>query len=102
MTYFISFYFIIAGIREISTLSTHVCVFNANSVRENIVPSNCTSLNLFSKIFILADGMSIQYISKGLGHADINTTYRVYSHLIEEYKDIEESALVTVLDKLNN
>lgn len=44
--------------------------------------------------------MSIQYISKRLGHADILTTYRVYSHLIKEYEYQEDNNMIEQLNKL--
>lgn len=50
--------------------------------------------------YLLANGMSIQYISKRLGHADILTTYRVYSHLIKEYEYEEDNQMLNYLDNL--
>lgn len=36
--------------------------------------------------FLLSKGVAIEYISKRLGHSNIGTTLRVYSHLLDEYK----------------
>ncbi|AVQ34567.1 hypothetical protein C7J88_03625 [Staphylococcus muscae] len=35
---------------------------------------------------LLTNGLSIQYISKRLGHSIIEITWRVYIHLLEEHK----------------
>ncbi|GAB0237383.1 hypothetical protein JPSP30_22900 [Staphylococcus pseudintermedius] len=43
---------------------------------------------------MLAQGMTIQYISKRLGHADIHTTLTIYSHLLKEYEDAEDESLI--------
>ena len=42
---------------------------------------------------LLAKGFSIQYVSKRLGHSNIEITWRVYSHLLEELKDKEDESL---------
>lgn len=42
---------------------------------------------------LLSQGLSIQYISKRLGHANIEITWRVYSHLLEEQKNEEDAML---------
>lgn len=47
---------------------------------------------------LLANGFSIQYVSKRLGHANIEITWRVYSHLLEELKTAEDSMLNRVVD----
>ena len=47
---------------------------------------------------LLAKGLSIQYVSKRLGHANIEITWRVYSHLLEELKTEEDEKLNKVID----
>lgn len=42
---------------------------------------------------LLSEGFSIQYISKRLGHSNIEITWRVYSHLLEEFKTEEDEKL---------
>ncbi|MGS0654893.1 tyrosine-type recombinase/integrase [Staphylococcus arlettae] len=42
---------------------------------------------------LLSKGFSIQYVSKRLGHANIEITWRVYSHLLEELKTKEDEML---------
>lgn len=42
---------------------------------------------------LLSEGFSIQYISKRLGHSNIEITWRVYSHLLEELKTEEDEKL---------
>ncbi|PTE44410.1 site-specific integrase, partial [Staphylococcus epidermidis] len=50
--------------------------------------------------YLLAKGISIQYISKRLGHADIHTTLKIYSHLIKEFEDSENSLIEKNLNDL--
>ncbi|ELJ9288488.1 site-specific integrase [Staphylococcus coagulans] len=47
---------------------------------------------------LLSEGLSLQYISKRLGHADIDVTLRTYSHLIEEQKVEEDEKLVKFME----
>ncbi|PTL18463.1 integrase [Staphylococcus gallinarum] len=47
---------------------------------------------------LLSKGLTIQYISKRLGHANIEITWRVYSHLLEETKAEEDNKLNQVVD----
>ncbi|MFV5769530.1 tyrosine-type recombinase/integrase [Mammaliicoccus sciuri] len=49
---------------------------------------------------LLHEGVSIYYISKRLGHKDISTTMRTYSHLLKETKDREEIKALEVLNNL--
>ncbi|WP_436950413.1 tyrosine-type recombinase/integrase [Staphylococcus xylosus] len=46
---------------------------------------------------LLHEGISIHYISKRLGHADIATTLSTYSHLLEESQKQEEEKTLEVL-----
>lgn len=46
---------------------------------------------------LLHKGVSIYYISKRLGHADITTTLSTYSHLLEETQNEEENKTLEVL-----
>lgn len=39
---------------------------------------------------LLYEGISIQYISERLGHADVDTTIRIYAHMIKELKQKDE------------
>lgn len=47
---------------------------------------------------LLSKGFSIQYVSKRLGHANIEITWRVYSHLLEELKSEEDNKLDEVIN----
>lgn len=47
---------------------------------------------------LLGNGFTIQYVSKRLGHANIEITWRVYSHLLEELKSEEDDKLDNVLN----
>ncbi|MCD8859715.1 site-specific integrase [Staphylococcus gallinarum] len=42
---------------------------------------------------LLSKGFSIRYVSKRLGHSNIEITWRVYSHLLEELKTEEDEKL---------
>lgn len=49
---------------------------------------------------LLAQGMPIQFISKRLGHASINETLRTYSHLIDEYEQVNNTEVKEILNQL--
>lgn len=51
--------------------------------------------------YLLANDTNIYVISKRLGHADVGTTTRVYSYLIDEYKARTDNEIEGVLDKIN-
>ena len=61
---------------------------------------NLKSLRHTHCSYLLAKGISIQYISKRLGHADIHTTLKIYSHLIKEFEDSENSLIEKNLNDL--
>ncbi|HEC2148980.1 TPA: site-specific integrase, partial [Staphylococcus delphini] len=48
--------------------------------------------------FLLSKGVSIQYISKRLGHKNIKVTLEVYSHLLEESFEEENKKAVSLLN----
>ncbi|SLB65255.1 phage-related integrase [Mycobacteroides abscessus subsp. massiliense] len=62
--------------------------------------NNCTlhSLRHTHASMLLAKGFSIQYVSKRLGHANIEITWRVYSHLLEELKSKEDAKLDNIIN----
>ncbi|WP_249661043.1 site-specific integrase [Lysinibacillus fusiformis] len=45
-------------------------------------------------------GISVQYISERLGHADVDTTIRIYTHLIKELREEDENNTVNILAAL--
>lgn len=45
-------------------------------------------------------GISVQYISERLGHADVDTTIRIYTHLIKELREEDEKNTMNVLAAL--
>jgi integrase len=47
---------------------------------------------------LLSKGLTIQYISKRLGHANIEITWPVYSHLLQETKVEVDNKLNQVVD----
>lgn len=47
---------------------------------------------------LLTKGFNIQYVSKRLGHLNIEITWRVYSHLLDELKEKEDSKLDTLIN----
>jgi len=50
--------------------------------------------------YLLSRGVDIYAISKRLGHSDIGTTIRVYSYIIDEYKERSNSDIENYLDDL--
>lgn len=46
---------------------------------------------------LLSQGISIYYISKRLRHKSINTTLRVYSHLLKDAYDVEDEKTLEIL-----
>ncbi|MEC0497188.1 MULTISPECIES: tyrosine-type recombinase/integrase [Bacillus] len=44
--------------------------------------------------------VSIHYISERLGHADIETTSKVYAHLIKELREQDESETVNIFEEM--
>lgn len=51
--------------------------------------------------YLLANETDLYVISKRLGHADVGTTTRVYSYLIDEYKARTDNEIEAVLDKID-
>lgn len=49
---------------------------------------------------LLYKGVSIYYISKRLGHSDLETTLNVYTHMIKELEEKEEAKSMEALDTL--
>ena len=49
---------------------------------------------------LLYQGVSIHYISKRIGHINIQTTLNVYTHLIKELEEREEEKSINVLEEL--
>lgn len=45
-------------------------------------------------------GISVQYISERLGHADVDTTIRIYTHLIKELREEDEKNTMKILEAL--
>lgn len=45
-------------------------------------------------------GISVQYISERLGHADVDTTIRIYTHLIKELREEDEKNTMNILAAL--
>lgn len=50
--------------------------------------------------FLLANGIDLYAISKRLGHSDITTTSRVYSYMIDEYRNRTNEKIISTFDKL--
>lgn len=47
--------------------------------------------------YLLYKGLSIQYVSQRIGHANTNTTERVYTHLLKEQKVKEDKKAMEIL-----
>ncbi len=52
--------------------------------------------------FLLANHIDLYIISKRLGHADVTTTSKTYSYLIEEYRIKSDNKIESILDNINN
>ncbi|OQR21100.1 site-specific integrase [Ligilactobacillus salivarius] len=50
--------------------------------------------------YLLSENIDLYIISKRLGHSDISTTSRVYSYLIDEYKNRADNKIENIVDKL--
>ncbi|WP_158260832.1 tyrosine-type recombinase/integrase [Staphylococcus hyicus] len=50
--------------------------------------------------FLLSQGISIYYISKSLGHKNIDTTLKYYSHLLENQYETESKLASNVINNL--
>lgn len=50
--------------------------------------------------YLLSENIDLYIISKRLGHSDISTTSRVYSYLIDEYKNRADNQIEGIVDKL--
>lgn len=60
----------------------------------------CHALRHTHCSLLLYKGINIQYISKRLGHADVSTTYNIYSHIIDEMKESESAKTVDMMGKI--
>lgn len=50
--------------------------------------------------FLLSQGISIYYISKRLGHKNIDTTLKYYSHLLEDQYETESKLAINAINNL--
>lgn len=50
--------------------------------------------------YLLSKGVDLYIISKRLGHSDISTTSRVYSYLIDEYKNRADTQITGFISSL--
>ena len=74
-----------------------------NTLKKFLLENNVGNYTLHSlrhthASMLLSKGFSIQYVSKRLGHANIEITWRVYSHLLEELKSEEDDKLDEVIN----
>lgn len=49
---------------------------------------------------LIAQGISIDYISERLGHSNVTMTYRVYAHLLKETREKEDESAIQFLSNL--
>lgn len=66
----------------------------------NIEPISIHGLRHTHASILFYKGISIQYISERLGHADVDTTIRVYTHLISELRKADEENTIKILAAL--
>ena len=74
-----------------------------NTLRKFLLENNAGNYTLHAlrhthASLLLGNGFTIQYVSKRLGHANIEITWRVYSHLLEELKSEEDNKLDNALN----
>lgn len=50
---------------------------------------------------LLYKNISIHYVSERLGHGDIETTLREYTHVLKELREKEEQATIEIFEKMN-
>lgn len=50
---------------------------------------------------LLAKNVSMYYVSERLGHADINTTLRVYAHILKDRRKVDEALTINVFEDIN-
>lgn len=65
-----------------------------------IDPVSIHSLRHTHASVLLYKGVSIQYISERLGHADIDTTVRVYAHMVKELKIADEQKTTNIFEAM--
>ena len=66
----------------------------------NIIQPHFHSLRHTHVAYLLSENIDLYIISKRLGHSDISTTSRVYSYLIDEYKNRADNQIENIVDKL--
>lgn len=50
--------------------------------------------------YLISNGVQISYVSKRLGHKDVATTIKVYSHLLDKASKVEEDKSIKLLNAL--
>ncbi|GEO58518.1 MULTISPECIES: tyrosine-type recombinase/integrase [Companilactobacillus] len=50
--------------------------------------------------YLIAHGLSLEYISQRLGHSNVAITSKVYIHLLNDYREREDSKAMKALSKL--
>lgn len=81
------------GVTLITNKAVTTTMKNILSINKLLSHYTLHSLRHTHASMLLAKGFSIQYVSKRLGHSNIEITWRVYSHLLEELKDKEDESL---------
>lgn len=66
----------------------------------NIEPISLHGLRHTHASILLYKEVSIYYISERLGHADIDTTSKVYAHLLKELKEKDEKKTMDIFEAL--
>ncbi|MBS9338350.1 site-specific integrase [Fructobacillus sp. M2-14] len=52
--------------------------------------------------YLISNDVSVHYVSERLGHANVNITLGIYSHLLEEKREADNSKTLDLLNSLNN
>ena len=87
---------------KLQTIFDGSCNYRLRRILKKI---NCKTVSLHGlrhthASFLLAQGVSIYYISQRLGHKNYTTTLNIYSHIIKELEISEKNKALTALDNL--
>lgn len=69
-------------------------------IQLNIEPITVHGLRHTHATILLYEGVTIQYISERLGHSDIETTLKKYTHVIKELRLQDEILTVKIFDNM--
>jgi len=69
-------------------------------VNLNINPISVHGLRHTHASVLLYEGVSVYYVSRRLGHGDIETTLNTYSHVVKELEERDQTKTSDVFEKM--